>query len=63
MYRHSSRRIPSFGKSFLAEHLRGKRSYDRMAIIRSNGVLIKDVQEEGLTEEDLDFIRAWRGEE
>lgn len=32
-------------------------------LIRSNGALIKDVREEDLTEEDLEFIRAWRGEE
>lgn len=31
-------------------------------LIRSNGALIKDVQEGDLTEEDLEFIRAWRDE-
>lgn len=30
-------------------------------LIRSNGSLIKDVKEEDLNEEDLEFIRAWRG--
>ena len=32
-------------------------------LIRSNGALIKDVQEEDLTEEDVEFIHAWRGED
>jgi hypothetical protein len=34
MHRHSSRRVPSLGKSFLAERLRGARSYDRIALLQ-----------------------------
>jgi len=39
MHRHSSRRVPSLGKSFLAERLRGARSYDRIAGYFSSSIL------------------------
>jgi len=39
MQRHSSRRVPSLGKSFLAERLRGARSYDRIAGYFSSSIL------------------------
>jgi hypothetical protein len=34
MQRHSSRRVHSLGKSFIAERLRGARSYDRITILQ-----------------------------
>lgn len=39
MHRHSSRRVPSLGKSLLAERLRGARSYDRIAVYFSSSIL------------------------
>jgi phosphatidylserine/phosphatidylglycerophosphate/cardiolipin synthase-like enzyme len=39
MHRHSSRRVPSLGKSFLAERLRGAKSYDRIAGYFSSSIL------------------------
>ncbi len=39
MHRHSSRRVSSLGKSFLAERLRGARSYDRIAGYFSSSIL------------------------
>lgn len=39
MHRHSSRRVPSLGKSFLAERLRGAHSYDRIAGYFSSSIL------------------------
>lgn len=39
MHRHSSRRVPSLGKSFLAERLRDAKSYDRIAGYFSSSIL------------------------
>ena len=39
MHRHSSRRGPSLGKSFLAGRLRGARSYHRIAGYFSSSIL------------------------
>lgn len=39
MLHHSSRRVPSLGKSFLADRLRGARSYDRIAGYFSSSIL------------------------
>ena len=39
MNHHSSRRVPSLGKSFLAERLRGARGYDRIAGYFSSSIL------------------------
>lgn len=39
MHRHSSRRVPSLGKSFLAERLRGAHSDDRIAGYFSSSIL------------------------